>query len=590
MCTQFKLIKKERSNIFPNPTTDPQSQEEGAKNICYVVEEGIGKCFFKNSVTTAILEILFIQAKESSQAHTFLYFDTEWNGGKVEAIKNKYFTIIDRVFGKHSLSQLDNFYFGDMIWIGSSSSKTVTVGHSSDGHSSELSNGKNWKNAETVQLEDYVPIGKGINVIEADDVKTYEKNFECYGSKLKQVLFSECPYFYILAIPVALSNKNEAHQEKIGAVFLHVGANEKIEPKKLLNVYQKVILYWHYNLTGEVLEVRQREREEAGNRERQAQERAMLYDQIKDPVEKLTSLLQDASEPLTQLLAITSPIEQLCFEGAGLSEFFESGDEIELEPNITIQPAHNFNTSEKNKFVDLISAIMLKALGKSDNYQKPLWEDLQEHLQQHPLGEKIKEVLPILDKSEKDAKDNINGDLENTFNIIKKWFNKSYKRVERDLPYSLMKIAMATITESIEIDTKYEDELRVASSRPIDTLYALNSLHQQYEIQCCKCKQQVVNGKNCHTIKLTVKNPHEMTSDDAVALRKSFELESKQGYQLRPRGDSTLALYQLFGPTDDLQLCNTTFTLRVDEHVFSLEYKNDNIIKITSIWPLTLGI
>ena len=397
MCTQFKLIKKERSNIFPDfGLTASQAQEKEAKNICYVVEKGIGECFFNKYVTTAILEILFIQAKESGQAHTFLYFDTEWNGDEVEKIKNEYFKIIESVFDKYSLSQLDNFYFEDMIWIGSSSSKAVT-----DGHSSESSGKKNWKNAEPVQLEDYVPIGEGENV---SDVKTYEEKFECYGSKLKQnPLFSECPYFYILAIPVALSNKNKAHKEKIGAVFLHVGANKEIEPKKLLNVYQKVILYWHYNLTGEVLEERQREREEADNRERQAQERAMLYDQIKAPVDKLMSLLQEANKPLTQLLAITSPIGQLCFDGESLAPFFQ-GENLKLDSKITIETAHNFNKEDIDKFICLIPAIMLKALGKSDNYHEPLWKDLQNYLQQLPSGETIKEVLPILDKTIKKRK------------------------------------------------------------------------------------------------------------------------------------------------------------------------------------------
>ena len=144
---------------------------------------------------------------------------------------------------------------------------------------------------------------------------------------------------------------------------------------------------------------------------------------------------------------------------------------------------------------------------------------------------------------------------------------------------------MATITESIEIDT--EGELWVASSRPIDTLYALNSLHRQYEIQHCICEQQVVGDKNRHTIELTVKNPHNMNPDDASALHSSFELKSKQEYLLRPRGDSALALYQLFGSTKvlDLQLCSTTFIYTSNDHVFSLEYKDSNIIKITSIWP-----
>ena len=526
-----------------------QDDSEGKKveNICSVIEKGFKKDFFQNHVTFALLEVLLIQTKGEGQAYTFFHCNKDSNS--LKEYENDYFDIINDVFPQKnipSISVLDDFYFEDMIWIGEICNKNSNQSCSLE---------KEWKHVpEPKELpKDYKPTGQGTKAKESLD---YKELFGKYGTEIFKKFFCDSNYFYILLIPVALYDEN--HQEKIGAVFLHIGTNEEICQDTLLNVYQKVILYWHYNLTGGVLEKRQREIDEANawseqhQRERDmAEKRAMLFDQIRPSVEKLTALLHEANKPLSELTSVMSPMKQFIFAGTSLAPFFESGtatlgDFGYKDPSLVsfvVHTAHNFNKDQLEKFKDLIPSILLIALGEAGNARAPLWDYLRFYLSVPPeskklLADGIKNTLPELQNDSASIEEKA---IDNCFNTIKSWFNDTYKPKSYLSPKLLRLTAKILDINTIDIPEQLDHSsgIHVASSLPIDTIDALDSLHREYEIQSLKAETEGYFV----TFTLKLRREHKMTQKDAEDLRDHLypALAFGQG-----RGSTTSILCQIF--------------------------------------------
>ena len=630
MCADFNLKEEERSEFSPAYT----ASNNAAEKIREVVVNTIGKPFFESSVTTALLEILLIQTRGEGKAHTFLY-DVE-NSKLKDSLDEAYFKAsIDAIFddqGFATLSVIDELYFEKMIWIGEMSN---------DGWKSCGNNDGNivWHKEYKRNLrKDYIETGKGMTAQEAmeaaprkaadaarakvakesgtsqkaaeeagksaekaaraiikkannNGIKTYKILFKQYGEKLFS-FFDKSKYFYILLIPVALSNENKDHQEKIGAVFLHIGATKEIEPETLLDVYKEVILYWHYHLTGQVLEKRRRAEERSSGR-------ALLYDSIKGPVDELTALLNEAQKPLSDLTSVMSPMKQFIFSGPFLVPFFNSGkatlgDFGYKDPSLIAKQVTTTHevSSDIEIYNNLIPAILLKALGETENACDPLWDYLCFFLkaprQKKSLADGIIKTLPVLKKDWETAKKKPE-DLKKAFKYTKEWFNSSFKD-GAELPYSLLGLTANILGIAINKRHTLKEYTFTVVSRPIDTIAAINSIHLEYE----GIKNLILKKAGDQAIlELELKKEHKMKPKDAKELYESTCLALKDTYL--PRGSTTSILYQLFSSS---QIRNesdvtkifawdedTTFTYKEGENgktVFSLKFTSNNKIIINT--------
>ena len=603
MCAKVSLNEIDRSDIYPAR----YSPDNAAENIRDVVVATIGEDVFEQTVTTALFEILLIQTNTEGQAYT-LYYDNEGKPEEeIKGITTKYFDTIDRVFKVDperaallsdlivdnskvpSLSVLDELYFGEKIWMGDRYKET-------DEEAPELE-GKIWydiKSDKTLR-KNYKERGRGTEVT-TEQLKVYKQLFKEYGDKLFEELFkpsqSGSYFFYILLIPVALFNNNPDEREKIGAVFLHIGATKKILREKLLDVYQKVILYWHYHLTGEVLEKRRREEERSSGR-------AMLYDSIKGPVDELTALLNEAQKPLSDLTSVMSPMKQFIFSGPFLVPFFNSGEATlgdfgYKDPSLIAKQVITTHevSSDVEIYKNLIPAILLKALGETENACDPLWDYLCFFLkvprQKKSLADGIIKTLPVLKKDWETAKKKPE-DLKKAFKYTKEWFNSSFKD-GAELPYSLLGLTANILGIAINKRHTLKEYTFTVVSRPIDTIAAINSIHLEYE----GIKNLILKKAGDQAIlELELKKEHKMKPKDAKELYKSTCLALKDTYL--PRGSTTSILYQLFSSS---QIRNesdvtkifawdedTTFTYKEGDNgktVFSLKFTSNNKIIINT--------
>lgn len=438
----------------------------------------------------------------------------------------------------------------------------------------------------------------------------YKEYFRSYAKMMNQEFFNNSPYFYILLIPIALSyKKDKKHQERIGATFLHFGITEKLNEEQLLNIYQKIILYWHFNLTARVLKMRQDQIIKIKEQAIRAQEQVTIFEQINIPVNELVRLLKEANKPLSDLIAIKSPLEILGFKGEALGRFFIHDGSVDLAPGITIETAHNFpaTETETKKFIRLIPAIILEALGASDNCREPLWDYLRLYLDVPPssiknLSAAIKDILPILNDTREEAADkNKNEELKETFNTLKEWFSEAYKPQNYEGSYiglhcTFIQVILQTlrIDYTSKLDMK-KDRIWFPSARPIDTTHALNLLHHEYTIKKVKLCQIDGNSTQTHIIRLTLEKSHSMTTDDAKKLHKRVVsgLENEEHFV---RGSGAQIFCKLFGllkennAEKNLKLHNENEThtfmyCSSSQRKFKVIFENTNIITIQSTLP-----
>ena len=198
---------------------------------------------FSERVKFALIEVLELD-KEISEAKTWVFSDK--SDDELTSMVQAYFSEIGILFAERrfTLSSAYEFYFGDRVFFSCVESPKATRLEEKQ---------RRWFGPTSASLE------RDIDRSDAVDADHVQSAYDEYVSHLSKTLLKDYPVGYVLLVPVALSHSDPTRRRKIGAVFLHLGLNERVanelseEQVFAQTVFQRINLHWHYNLTAESL-------------------------------------------------------------------------------------------------------------------------------------------------------------------------------------------------------------------------------------------------------------------------------------------------------------------------------------------------
>jgi hypothetical protein len=196
---------------------------------------------FNVHVKFALIETLELDRK-NGKAVTWLYSDMSPEDSYV--LSEQYFKLINDTYRDpgFSVSCCNHFYFGETLYF------------------SQIKNPK----ARCEQQGDnkwYGPVVTELDRNYHDDnyapPKVVQDLYDKYVLAVSETFLKPYPSACVLCVPVALNHIIKSRQRKIGAVFLHFGLSKNLSDEKGIafaqDIFMKVNLYWHYNLTSESL-------------------------------------------------------------------------------------------------------------------------------------------------------------------------------------------------------------------------------------------------------------------------------------------------------------------------------------------------
>lgn len=542
----FELVDLSLADIFPQYDQTQKAGDAQSFDIFYEMIKQVLPKF--DRVEFILAEILELESsKGRATTHVYSRFDEETNGALIDS----YFEIIDGIRESRgwSLSKLDNLYFKQQIWC-------IHV------HSDERVNnnagtvGSRWWHDPTRE--------KTLDLRSDDHVERGEEEIEemlnDYITKLFDLCLSPYAHSYVLLIPIALNalKEEDKNKAKLGAIFLHFSSCEQISKEDLRRIYGRVLLFWHYYFTSELLGKRQLEIEQSQRKLEKLEAAQELYTSAQQHMNDILNKLHDLQKPVLNLEMTLSPVCGLIYGGQSLERFFQPGGRPVQVNGHTIEALHAWSHEGKTpeglkKYQDVTAAVLLKLLGCADSTmpQQSLWQHLYAWINQGVSGSKrlvlkaLVEYIPALSHENPEP-----DEIENAFKLVKLWFNDAYKEHPHhaSLPYSFLALAL----RSMNCDFKYEESLSrgdsfwVASRRPVETLDALAVLHNMYAI---KQAALIIEKGREHQLDIMVERPHNVNEGDAERIEESLEnVLNALGRRDVPRqGDMTYVLSKLFG-------------------------------------------
>ncbi len=325
----LEMLPVENEIPYARPTENTFEQQH-AWSICALVEKELecaGIADFE-----AFIEILYIQSRGPGIA--VIVHEYGWD-------VDKYFPLVGDCFEalfdaksstsssegggetKPSISAMDDFYFDTEtpVWYARSDKEDNGAGGSS------LGKDERKMTVIKVPLESnhYIARGRGYEMGKGHPTDNqYRKFFALYAKKMHEEFFGPSVAVGVMVVPVAMRHEDPEFQEKLGAVFLHLGTNEGIELEVLERIYARIQSYWHFNMTSEILARRTAERDEALDRER-------LFSLALGAVQRLSDSFQEAQDAAQELRGIVYP-PYGAFAAAvpNVLEYFAEGSAVQV--------------------------------------------------------------------------------------------------------------------------------------------------------------------------------------------------------------------------------------------------------------------
>ena len=177
-----------------------------------------------------------------------------------------------------------------------------------------------------------------------DTKKVYEECYERYAWRISKEFFDPSVAVDVMVVPVAMRHEDPELQEKLGAVFLHLGTPEGIGPEVLERIYARIQSYWHFNMTSEILARRTAERDEALARER-------AFTLAEGPLGMITSALEATRESAQRLRALLhAPYAAFSGASSNVVGFFEEKKPVRIADRTVVvaHKAENYAEPERD--------------------------------------------------------------------------------------------------------------------------------------------------------------------------------------------------------------------------------------------------
>ncbi|MEM9367577.1 MAG: hypothetical protein AAGD07_16415 [Planctomycetota bacterium] len=221
---------------------------------------------------------------------------------------------------------------------------------------------------------------------------------------------------------------------------------------------------------------------------------------IRSAAFELCDLLRETKPVVQQLESLLSPTGGLIFGGFAAEECFPPSDEkdgkdrrIEVNDRVgTVRVKHQWtkddiaDSSGVDALKDYVATVVLKVLGDSNGAKRPLWDEMRMVLNS-PLpnaqlhAKALSTYVPNLVNADPSA-----DEILDAYGHVRAWYHGSLKNGSF-LRGSMLCAAVSMWTDGSQegklhqrFQEKHDYQIWVASTRPIDTIEALDSLRQEY--------------------------------------------------------------------------------------------------------------
>lgn len=309
--------------------------------------------YFDTEVGFVLAEILEIQ-RVGGKAKVFIYSRHE-NDEQREEFKKKYFDILLRGLSNQrgwSISLCENLYFGD----GKTHKIFCSLVDNGEVSINPESSPPKWNN----KLLEH-PLRRDYSKLQMQDSDTlnaawaeYVQDFNEFRKSIDQSRF-----FYNLLVPISFNSPPDTNHLKqaLGAIFITFGTNKAVEKDQLLNLYNSLQLFWHYNYSAESADVLIKRKDEL-------EKYKDIFNLLQRPLDRLGSAIQSMQQDVRDLSAVLyEPNEGLFRFHKAIVDLFDDTKSIKISKRVSIPIQHNNKYSDSTAAALIVAAAVWRLLG-----------------------------------------------------------------------------------------------------------------------------------------------------------------------------------------------------------------------------------